>query len=122
MARKNVVPSFQMIDSGDASADILSNSTSVINHDKADVRIEWTGSPVGEIIVQAQQRSDLRQPIVEGDWFDIEFGNTITVDGSNTNHHLKFNELPFTDIRIKYTSTSGSGTINAKITLKQIGG
>jgi hypothetical protein len=121
MARKNVIHAFQMINSGDASADITSNPTSVVNLDVASIFISWTGTPVGEITVQAQQRKS-NEDLTEADWFDIDLGATVTVDNTESEHQILFKQVPFTDIRVKYTSTSGTGTLNAVITSKQIGG
>lgn len=121
MARKNVIHSFKMIDDGDASADITSSPTSTIHMDKASIRIEWSGTPVGTVAIQAQQRKK-DERIVEANWFDVDLGSTVTIDGTDTEHQILFNELPFTDLRVKYTSTSGTGTINVKISAKQVGG
>lgn len=121
MARKNVVSAFPIISDGDMSADLTSLETSVKNLDKASIRIEWTGTPEGEIVVQALQEKD-GVPVVDADWFDLSFGSTITIDATNTDHQLIFNELPFERLRLKYVATSGSGTLNAKISAKQVGG
>ena len=121
MARKNVVPKYSMISDGDASADITSNPTSVINLDNASILISWSGVPVGEILIQAQQRKS-NEELVEADWVDLDLGDTVVIDNTEAEHQIIFKQLPFTDIRVKYVSTSGTGTLNAVITSKQIGG
>lgn len=125
MARKNVVSAFSMITDGDLSADITSLPTDVKNLDKASIRLAWdvAGSPVGVVTIEAlQEKDNTAESEDEANWFTLEFGSIINIDNTETDHQILFNELPFDKIRLKYTATSGSGTLNAKITAKQVGG
>lgn len=116
MGRKNVVKSYDMFtqSGGDISAPIVSDVVNVINQDKASIHIVWAGSsPVGEIVVEARNGEN-------DSWYTLDF-DTITVTGNSGNHQLIFNELPFTDIRLQYGYTSGTGTITARLTSKVVG-
>lgn len=116
MARKSVLKSYKMINSGDLSSDITSSETSVINLDKASIVIAWTGSsPVGTIEVQARNGD-------QDTWRALDLGAAVSVSGNSGNHRIVLNETPFTDIRIVYTASSGTGTVDAIITAKQVGG
>jgi hypothetical protein len=121
MARKNVVQSFTMLESQLVSADITSQDTSIINLDQVSIRVKWNGTLEGEIRIEALQRksNDLVQ---DSDWFELDFGNVILIDGTDDNHQIVFTQMPFTDFRLKFVHTSGSGLLEAKITGKQIGG
>ena len=123
MARKNIVQAFPLMTDEDMSGDITSAETSVKNLDKATVRITWDigSSPVGVVTVQALQEKD-NIPVSDSDWFDVDFDATITIDNTETEHQILFETLPFDKIRLRYTRTSGSGTMNAKISAKQVGG
>lgn len=114
MGRKGVVRSFAMLDAADASTDQTSPIVDVINQDQASIRVSWTGSPVGELFVQVRN-GDL-QP-----WYDLDMGAPIAIDGTETNHQLVFNQMPFTGLRVFYDRTSGTGTITAVISSKVIG-
>lgn len=115
MGRKNVLKSFKMIDSGDLSGNITSSVTSVINMDKASVHLNWSGSsPVGTVTVEARNGED-------NPWYELDFGSTISISGNSGDHQLVLNELPFTDIRLQFASTSGTGNIDAIITSKVTG-
>lgn len=120
MSRKNIIESFDLISSGDMSADITSSSTSVKNLDKASIRVTWDigGTPSGTLTVEAKQQ---KKGSPDSTWFTVDMGSTITIDTSATEHQLIFNELPFTDIRLKYSRTSGTGTMNAVISAKTVG-
>lgn len=116
MARKNIVASYAMIDAGNLSGNITSEVVNVQNMDKGSVHVSWTGSsPVGTITVQARNGAN-------DAWFNLNMGSAITISGASGDHQLIFNEMPFTDIRLQYVSTSGTGSIDAIITLKQVGG
>jgi hypothetical protein len=105
-----------MIDAGDLASDIDSNVTNVMNQDKASIHLSWTGTvPVGVVTVQA--RNGEKDP-----WYDLDMGGTISISGASGDHQLVFNELPFTDIKLTYTATSGTGTLDATLTSKVTGG
>ncbi len=114
--RKNVIRGYKMIDAGDISANVTSSEVNVINLDKASVFVSWTGtSPVGELKVEAKNADN-------GTWFELDMGGPISISGNSGNHTLLFNELPHNTIRILYVWTSGSGSLNAVLAAKQVGG
>lgn len=114
MGRKSVVKSFKMIDQGDISGNVTSAITNVINLDIASIAISWSGtSPIGSITVQARNGE-------QEAFRDIDIG-TINVSGNTGNHDLIFTELPFTDLQVTYTATSGTGTLDAVLTSKVTG-
>jgi hypothetical protein len=115
MGRKSVLKSFKMIDAGDMSTSLPSQSTNVINLDKASIHLVWTGtSPVGVITVEAQNGEN-------DSWYDLDFGSTINISGNSGDHQIVFSELSFTTIRINYTRTSGTGSLTATISAKVTG-
>lgn len=115
MARKNVLKSYKMIDAGDLSGNITSSQTSVINMDKASIVLAWSGtSPIGAVELQARNGED--------DAFRaLDLGAVVSISGDSGNHRILLNELPFTDIRLVYTATSGTGSVDAIITAKTQG-
>lgn len=116
MARKNIVPSFKMIDAASVASNLTSAIVNVQNMDKAAIHVEWAGaSPVGALTVEARNGA-------EDTWYELAFGSAISISGNTGDHQIVFNELPFTDIRLQYAATSGTGTLDATITLKQVGG
>lgn len=115
MSRKSVVPSYKMIDSGNLASNITSSIVSVKNLDKASIHVEWSGAaPVGTLSVEARNGE-------ADNWYALDFGSAISVSGNSGEHQIVFNELPFTDIRLQYSFTSGTGSIDAFITAKVVG-
>ena len=112
-----------MITNGDMSGSITSEETDVKNLDVASIRVTWdiAGTPDGTLAIEALQEKD-NTPISPSDWFTVNLDATIVIDTSETEHQILFEQLPFDKIRLVYTPSSGSGTMNAKITAKQVGG
>lgn len=120
MSRKSVVAGFPMIQSGDLSANITSEIVSVKNLDNASIIVTWTGAtPIGVLTVEA--RNNGKGGATPEPWYTLDMGAAITISGNSGNHQLIFNLLPFTDLRLIYTATSGTGTLDAVITSKVSG-
>ena len=121
MGRKNVVKSHKMFDSGNIAGNITSSQTSVLNIDTASIHLVWAGTaPDGVITVEATNSNpDANTPATV--WHELDFGSAIEISGNSGEHTLLFNELPFNAIRIVFTSTSGTGSLDATITAKTTG-
>lgn len=115
MGRKNVIESFKMFDQADISTNATSTATSVIRQDQARIILNWTGtSPVGVITIEARNGAD-------DPYKALDFGSAINISGNTGSHEIIFSEMPFTDLRVVYTSTSGTGNLDAIITSKVLG-
>ena len=116
MGRKSVLKSFKMFDSVDISTDQTSSKTNVLRLDQASIHLYWTGaSPVGVITVEARNGED-------DQWYELNLGaDPVAVSGNSGDHQILFSEMPFTDLRLQYVSTSGTGSIVATITAKVVG-
>jgi hypothetical protein len=115
VARKNV-KSFAMLEDADLSGNLTGTMTNVQNLDKASIHISWAGSsPVGVVTVEARNSE-------RDSWYTVDMGAPINISGNSGDHLLVFNELPFYDMRLQYVATSGTGTVDAIITMKQSGG
>lgn len=115
MGRKSVLKSFKMLNQADLSTNQVSEITNVQNLDNGSIVLKWTGDAVGTITVEARngEKEDFRT---------LAFGGgAILLAGTADEHEIIFKLFPFTDIRIQYTSTSGTGSIDATITAKVVG-
>ena len=116
MARKNIVPSFKMLDAASLGGNLTSAVVNVQNMDLASIHLKWTGTaPVGVITVEARNGS-------ADPYYTLDFGSAINISGASGDHQIVLSSMPFTDIRLQYFFTSGSGSLTATITAKQIGG
>lgn len=126
MARKNTT-THPLIREGSLAAMITSEEITVTTLDQASIRINWTSTDaVGEFKLQARQKTKQDEILESSPWFDVDFGSTISIDMTqptpDTEHQLILTQLPFDQIRLVYTSTAGTGTVDARITAKQVGG
>ena len=127
MARKNVT-THVMLESGDMSSSLQSAATNVSYLDVATIRLNCTSTDaLGTVKIQAKQIDKQNMPEAVSDWFDVEGLSAISIDmtaqSPDSSHQIIFNQLPFTDIRVVYTPTSGTGTLDSvKISAKQVGG
>lgn len=114
-----------MLDSVDITTDQTSEPTTVTHLDRASISIEWSGSDsVGEIQFEFRKlKEGLAESQADTDWTAVDFGATINITGASGTHEVIFNALDFTQLRVKYLSTSGTtGILTATLNAKQVGG
>lgn len=104
-----------MVEDGDLSGNIESAATNVSQIDDLSIVIAWNGSGLtGTFSVEARNG--------ENDSFrELDFGDTIDIDADTGDHRVVFTEVPFTEVKLKYTASAGTGTVNAYLTMKSGG-
>lgn len=115
MSRKHVVKSHRMLDAADMSGNLTSEPTNVLQLDKASIYIAWSGSSVSGTI-EVQARNGEKAP-----WYALDFGSAISLATDSGSHVVVLNETPFSDIRIVYTRSAGTGSVDAILTMKSVG-
>lgn len=117
MGRKHVVHQYNMF-AGQAtpnlSGSLTSNISNVEQLDKVSIHCSWSAGPVGEFFLQARNGAT-------DSWFDLDMGSAMTITGADDELQILLNECPFTDIRLRYTPTSGAAVLTAYLTMKTVG-
>lgn len=117
MGRKSNIQQYNMLDGQtvNMSSSIASNITNVEHLDKASIHLTWTAGPAGEFKVLARnggkptaQNLSGSQPKIDDTFYELDFGSAITITGADGQVQIVFNELPFTDIKVTYTASSGA--------------
>lgn len=131
--RKNNLLSYVTIANGDMSQASLTSKASNINYlDEIGLQFNWTGSPVGAFAAQISAdyaQDDQGNVTNPGNWVPLTFtywnGTVFITDfsiptsvGSPIYLDLALLSAPW--IRSVYTRISGSGTLTAIITAKQL--
>jgi hypothetical protein len=112
-SRKNVLKNWLAISNGDMSGDITSPATAISYLDNVGIQVSWTGTaPVGVINVQASNDSGAT-------WTDMSFTPSPAVSGASGSILLSATGVPYTDLRVQYIRTSGTGTLKASISAKE---
>lgn len=120
---KNVLSPHQIVTSGDMSGNITSDPTNIQFLDNVSMQLNFTGTPTGTFTVQGsldyQQTSPFAKAAI-GNWIDLTLSPSPAATGSASQILLDLNQLSFPWIRVKYTRSSGSGTLNAYISAKAV--
>lgn len=131
--RKNNIKQFQSIVSGDMSqTSITSAITDIQFLDDVGIEFSWTGSPVGvfSIEVSASYSQDFNGNVLNaGHWTPVVFtyydgvgfntGSSVPTSlGSPIYIDLALLSAPY--IRVVYTKTSGTGTLQTYLTAKAV--
>lgn len=126
MSRKNVLKT-KILDSQSLAASFISPPTLTPYLDNISYQINVTTTDsIGTFKVQASndyENVSTLQPANAGTWVDLDIGGTPVVNTANDSILIDLNQLPFTAVRLVYTSsTAGTGTCDAFIIARQIGG
>lgn len=101
----------KVFESVSMAASFNSSSIDILYFREYSATFVFTGSPVGTLKIQGSNDTDNPDS-----WVDIEnSSSTITAAGSIL---YEVSEVAVSFIRFVYTYTSGSGTINGKLTAK----
>lgn len=106
-----IMPSTSIVSSGSMGGDITSSSINIQSFSKPCVHVVFTGTPVGVFHVDGSN---------DNSNFDELSFNAQAPAGSADNFIFDLADVSVPYIRIRYVRTSGTGTLNATVTGKQI--
>ena len=120
---KRTLKKYQIATSGDLSADFTSLPTFVQTFDRFNLLVNVAGVPTGSLEVQAsidyQPSNDGGTPAFNaGTWYTIPF-TLNAIAGAPQDYMFDFTEHGLVAVRVHYTFTGGTGTINAFIAAKE---
>lgn len=115
--------SYQIITSGNMAASITSAAQEIQYQDNIGIQLNWSGAPVGTFSVQISMdhKEDIEGNIVTaGNWITLPLSPAITASGTPDTAYIDLNQQSAPYVRVVYTRTSGTGTLNAFVTGKAI--
>lgn len=122
--RKNRLVKFKTISSGDMSqATVTSSVTNIQGLDNIGIQLNFTGSPVGTFSIQVSMdyaQDNYGNVTDAGNWVGLTLSPNPAAEGSANQIYIDLNQLSSPWIRVKYTKTSGTGTLNAFIAGKMV--
>lgn len=118
---KQSLKKFRTITDGSmASATVTSLATDIRYLDNIGLQLNWSGSPVGTFAVQVSadyEQDQFGNVVAAGNWIPLTLSpSPSTAAGSPI--YIDLTQLSAPWIRVVYTKTSGSGTLNAYIVAK----
>jgi hypothetical protein len=124
MSRKDNLRVYQNITNGNmASASITSPATCIEWLDNIAIQLNFTGSPVGtfQIQVSVDYAQDIGGKVTNaGNWVAVTLPSSPVAAGAPGQIIIDLNQLASPWIRVVYTRTSGSGSLNSFISGKMI--
>jgi hypothetical protein len=113
MSTKRVILPFEVIDAGDMSGTLTSLSTNIQYLDRVGYHIVFTGSPTGTFSVEVSND--------DTNYVEVTLTTAITASGSGDTAYIEVESAaPF--VRLKYTFSSGTGSLTVTLTGKSISG
>jgi len=113
----NTFPCFEALDS---SVEQKSALTNVGPFDSASYQVKFSAPSSGEFHVQARN-GKYRPDQDETDWVDLDFGPSGLVITSETDVRILLVDLTFTELRLVWSPSASTGTINSTLTAKAVG-
>lgn len=113
MSRKNVLTPYQIFTSGSmASTNTLTSADIDVSYlDNVAIQVVWTGTPNGSFDVKGSVDSTTFTSLGIAD---------LDVSGAAGNHLINLNNVPFKKLRVTYTNTSSTGTLNGYVMAKEV--
>lgn len=123
--RKNYLNSYKIINAGDVSlTSITSSATNIQGLDNVGIQVNvvsGTFSGVITVEVSADHQEINGNVTVAGNWVALSLPVSATITSSSpTSIYLDLNQISSLWIRVKYTKTSGTGSLDAFIVAKML--
>ena len=119
----NVLQPISLVTNGSLGANLTSQVISTRYLNEAYLQLVFTGTPTGTFTVQTSgdyvPDNEFRtSPPNAGTWDNVDLGTTLSAAGApgSISVDITLSAIPW--IRINYAHTSGTGTLNAKISGK----
>ncbi len=120
---KATLNKYRIITDGDMSTVSITSAVTGIKYmDNVGLQLNWAGSPVGTFAVQVSadhEQDQFGNVTVAGNWIPLTLSpSPSTASGSPV--YVDMTQLSAPWIRVVYTRTSGTGTLNAYIVAKAV--
>ena len=113
MSTKRVVDYSKYIVAGTMASNVTGPSTNILYTDRVGFQIVYTGTPTGSFSVEVSND--------ETTWQELTLSTAVSAAGSAGNDFIDA-ETSAKFVRLVYTASSGSGSLDVHITAKSISG
>lgn len=118
--RKDIIQPFHNITDGDMSDDIVSEPTNVQYIDRITVQLIYTGTPVGSFYVETSLNytPPITGAVDNATWSALRLSPAPVASGTADDILIDITQTATPWLRIRYVSTSGTGTLNSYVSGK----
>lgn len=125
MSRKNVLLKYAIFSAADMSQATLTSTIVDIRYmDNVAIQLNFTGTPTGTFDVQGSVDHNVSDPSetvsAAGSWVSLTLTPAPVASGAASSVLLDLNQLSFPFIRVVYTKTGSTGTLDGYIFGKAI--
>lgn len=121
MSTRPIIKPFPVFSNSSMATSLTSPATIISNLSGVGYDISWTGSPTGTFSVQISNTVTLNAQgavATAGSWTTLTLSSSISAAGSADNAFINLAGVEAYAIRLVYTRSSGTGTLNATISGK----
>lgn len=122
MPRKNVIDQYHVVAAQSMGASFASSATNVGWLDNISYQVNVSGTPTGSFDVQVSNDHVEENGVVitAGNWITVTPLNAVVTTGSPAQSMIVYDQCASTYVRLIYTRTSGTGTADVYIHVKEI--
>lgn len=115
MSAKAVIKPFKVLENGNMATSQVSVVTNIETSDDVGYQVVWTGNAIGTFAVEAS---------INGvNWEELDLGSPgPAAAGSSDSFLISLGLIPYPQVRLTYTASSGTGSLNVWVCAKRIGG
>lgn len=110
---------FKLVNAQSLAASFNSNQIEVNRDEIIGVHLIWTGTPAGTFAIQLSGNPN---PSSSNDWASYDLDPVPTPAGADGNHFVDIGPTGAAVIRVAYTRTSGTGSLDCWVIRKSAGG
>ena len=114
MSSKAVLPVYKTVDNQSMATTVISLVTDVQSVDNIGIQITFTGNPTGDFYVEGSVNNVT--------WVPLSFSPAPVAAGVGDDFLFNIKQFPYPKLRVRYAPTSGTGTLNAWVFAKRLGG
>jgi len=103
-----IIGPYKLLDATSLGATVSSTAIDVTRLIYASLAVEWSGTPTGSLVVEVQNG--------DSPWIATTF--TQALSGAAGTKMFEFTLMPWENMRLTYTRTSGTGTLSAHFIAK----
>lgn len=119
--QKNAIVQKHLVVDGDMSGSITSEAINLLRMDRASLHLIFTGTPTGDFAVEASgdyREDSAGNPQIAGTWTPITLSPAPVASGSPDDIFIDLTVTAAPWVRLTYTPTAGTGTLNAHLSAK----
>ncbi len=119
MSSRPYLSPYPVIINGDMTTTLISIVTIASNYAKVSYDISWSGTaPTGVVTVQVSNtytQDAAGKPANPGNWTTLQLSNPTNISGNTGNGFIDIDATAGHAVRLVYTPTSGSGSLNVTV-------